>query len=129
MTNRDDDSIENTEGHKALLSVVKAVVFNGVRHAYKDARSDDEIQSMFGQVGLALDFAPREAHIRNVYTMLRVGKSCLTRLGVPRVGDPLQCIPEPRRRLFRHIVVIVVHSSKLLEKPDPLGRARLGAGP
>ena len=30
MTNRDDDSIENPEGHKALLSVVKAVVFNGV---------------------------------------------------------------------------------------------------
>ena len=48
MNNRDDDSIEKPEGHKALLSVVKAVVFKGVRYTYKDARSVDEIQSMFG---------------------------------------------------------------------------------
>lgn len=52
MNNRDDDSIEKPEGHKALLSVVKADVFKGVRHAYKDARSVDEIQAMVASLGV-----------------------------------------------------------------------------
>jgi hypothetical protein len=75
---RDHDSIEKPEGHKALFTIVVAVVLERVCDSVEDARSIDKVQSVVGQVGPALGFAPRKANTRSVYTTTRFRKGCLT---------------------------------------------------
>ena len=78
MHNGNDDSIKQTKRHKALLGIVQPIVFKRVCDPIEDARSVDEIQTVVDQIGSSFGFAPREAHIRIVYTPPRRVKSCLT---------------------------------------------------
>jgi hypothetical protein len=68
------------QGSRSAPHIIKSVVFKRMGHTFEDARSIDEVQPVFGQIGLALGPPPREAHIRSVYTIACIGKGGLTKI-------------------------------------------------
>ena len=63
-----NNSVQQAERYEALLAVVESVVLKRVRDTFEDPWSIGEIEAVIRQIGLALGFAPRKAHIRIVYT-------------------------------------------------------------